>query len=150
MLAEICGYLRNWFEKDKYAGNFVIEDGQIVSVKPLPFIEGQYIRIVGSLLNDGIYVYGDHIEGLKDEFFVGAIWSLAIPKEIISLSQDIQEWQTKNGGASSAAMSPFQSESFGGYSYSKAQTYASDTSTKYDAGDWKSVFSTRLSQWRKI
>lgn len=148
MLAEICGFLRNWFEREKYVGTFTIANGNIVT--DIPFINGQYIRILGSLLNDGVYKYGATIEGLRDETFTGAVWSLAIPKEIETLANDIKEWTTKNSGVDSAAMSPFQSESFGGYSYEKAQTYASDTSAKYGAGDWKNVFASRLSQWRKI
>lgn len=148
MLTEICGYLRNWFEKSKYIGIITIENGDFVT--NIPLTNGQYIRIIGSLLNDGVYLYDNGVEGLKDETFEGAVWGLAIPKEIVTLANEIKEWTNKNSGVNSAAMSPFQSESFGGYSYSKAQNYASDTSTKYDAGDWKSVFATRLSQWRKI
>lgn len=148
MLTEICGYLRNWFEKSKYIGIITIENGDFVT--NIPLTNGQYIRIIGSLLNDGVYLYDNGVEGLKDETFEGAVWGLAIPKEIVTLANDIKEWTTKNSGVDSAAMSPFQSESFGGYEYSKAQSYASDTSAKYDAGDWKSVFATRLSQWRKI
>ena len=149
MLTEICGYLRNWFERDKYIGFFAIEDGKITGNKDFNgvLLEGQYIRIIGSILNDGVYQYSEAgIEGLKDEFFQGAVWSLAIPKELVTLSNDIKIWSDKNGGADSVAMSPYQSESFGGYSYSKGAS----ASGNYAAGDWKSVFASRLDQWRKI
>lgn len=147
MLNEICGFLRNYFDRERYNGEFTIENGKILT--ELPLLDGQYIRIVGSLLNDGVYVYGDTIEGLKDETFTGAIWSLAIPKELVLLSKDIKEWVKQNSGVDSAAMSPFQSESFGGYSYSKGANN-SENGASYASGDWKSVFASRLGQWRKI
>lgn len=146
MLTELCGFLRNYFEKAKYYGTYTIENGALVS--DLPLLKGQYIRIVGSLLNDGVYLYGETIEGLKDETFEGSIWSLAIPKELVALSLEINEWIKANGGTDSAAMSPFNSESFGGYSYSKSGSASGDVS--YAPGDWKSVYASRLAQWRKI
>ena len=56
MMGEICGHIHNWFtaEKDRHAGTYAIEGGTLV----LPFLsEGQYFRIVGSALNDGVYKY---------------------------------------------------------------------------------------------
>jgi len=144
MLTEICGYLRNWFDVKRYNGTFTITDGRLIT--PYTFTEGQYIRIVGSVLNDGVYLYSDNIEGLRNETFDGAVWGLAIPKEVVNISNDIKTWVEKNGGADSAANSPFTSESFGGYSYSKGASASGD----YAAGDWKSAFASRLAQWRKI
>ena len=71
---------------------------------------------------------------------------MAIPKEVVNIASDIKTWVEKNGGADSAANSPFTSESFGGYSYSKGASVSGD----YAAGDWKSAFASRLAQWRKI
>ena len=113
----------------------------------MSLLDGQYIRIVGSLLNDGVYQYSDNIEGLTDEEFDGAVWSLAIPKEVVAISEEIKTWVAQYGGASSAAMSPFSSESFGGYSYSKGGASGNSNAS---AGDWKSAFASRLDQWRKI
>lgn len=148
MLSELCGYLRNWFDRDWYIGKFEIIDGKISTNISMTLLENQHIRIVGSLLNDGVYQYhAEGIEGLQDEAFNGAIWSLAIPKDVIALSTEIDAWKAKYEAVDSAAMSPFTSESFGGYSYSKS-TGGSDDGSK--AVGWQNAFASRLSQWRKI
>ena len=149
MLSELCGYLRNWFERDKYIGDFTISNGVINGDKPINLLAGQYIRIVGSILNDGVYLYNpEGIEGLVDETFHGAVWSLAIPKEVVALDAEIDAWQTKYGGVDSASLSPFSSESFGGYSYSKSTSNTEESAS--GLGGWQSAFANRLSQWRKI
>lgn len=148
MLTELCHELKNWFERSKHIGSFVVENGEIKfeDGSPLPLQNGQYFRIIGSIFNDGVYLhpYSD----LKDEAFDGAIWALAIPKEIIDLSDDIDKWQAKYGDVNSEAMSPFTSESFGGYSYSKSGGGASTGSS--NSGTWQSTFASKLNKWRKI
>ena len=149
MLSELCGYLRNYFDRERYFGDFTISNGVITGSVSLALLENQYIRIVGSRLNDGVYKYKSAgITGLSDEAFNGAIWSLAIPKDVIDLNAEIDAWKAKYGGVDSAAMSPFSSESFGGYSYTKAQGFASTGGGMLT--DWQSLFASRLSQWRKI
>jgi hypothetical protein len=150
MLTEICQYLHNWFDKNqaKFYGKFEISDGVITSFNDgdMGMVEGQYFRILGSLLNDGVHQYPS--QGLKDETFDGAVWFCAIPPAVIALSKDISEWQAKFGGASSEAMSPFQSESFGGYSYSKSS--GGSTESGGGNGGWQSTFAYRLKPWRKL
>ncbi len=142
MLTELCQELRNWFVHKKYIGTFSIENGNITA----DFLaDGQYFRINGSIFNDGVHQYP--ATGLTDEVFDGAVWALAIPQAVINLDTVISEWQQKYGGADSAAMSPFQSESFGGYSYSKG---ASGSSSNNAGASWQSVFASQLNRWRKI
>ena len=139
MLEQVLMNIRNWFTVDGgiYSGTFTIEDGGIA----LPFLaNGQYFRICGSVFNDGLHQYPE--DSLVDETFNGTIWALAIPKAVIELANEIQKWQEKNGDAS---VSPYQSESFGGYSYSKA----TDAETG-GAVTWQSAFKKQLSAWRKI
>ena len=145
MLTELCQELRNWFEREKYFGTFTIEGGQLADGSFLQ--DGQYFRIVGSVFNDGVYVWPDST--LHDEVFDGAIWAMAVPPTVIALSEKIQEWNEKYGGVNSSAMSPFQSESFGGYSYTKSSGGGSG-STASSAPTWKSVFASELNKWRKI
>lgn len=151
MLTEICQYLKNWFDRDKakFYGKFIISDGDLESYNDgdMGMIGGQYFRIIGSLLNDGVYQYPP--EGLKDETFEGAVWFMAIPPAVIALSEEINEWQMKNGGVESQAMSPYQSESFGGYSYSKASGGGSSESGGGNGG-WQGAFANRLKPWRKV
>ena len=139
MLEQVLMNIRNWFtvEGGIHSGTFSIKDGGIT----LPFLaDGQYFRICGSVFNDGLHQY--NVLDLVDETFTGTIWALAIPKAVIELADEIQKWQEKNGEAS---VSPYQSESFGGYSYSKA----TDAETG-GAVTWQSAFKQQLSAWRKI
>ena len=139
MLEQVLMNIRRWFPVDGgiHSGTFTIKDGGIT----LPFLaDGQYFRICGSVFNDGLHQY--NVLDLVDETFNGTIWALAIPKSVIELADEIQKWQEKNGEAS---VSPYQSESFGGYSYSKA----TDAETG-GAVTWQSAFKQQLSAWRKI
>ena len=139
MLEQVLMNIRNWFpvKGGIHSGTFTIKDGGIT----LPFLaEGQYFRICGSVFNDGLHQY--NVLDLTDETFTGTIWALAIPKAVIDLANEIQEWQVKNADALS---SPYSSESFGGYSYSKATNSATG-----GAETWQSHFKQQLSAWRKI
>ena len=144
MLTEICNYLKNWFEDHKYIGYITIADGTIsCGSAEIDIKEGQFFRVIGSVRSDGVYEYGE--DDLADEAFYGAIWTMRVPSDVISLSADIDDWMDKYGGAEGVANSPFQSESFGGYSYSK-----NSGSEGSAAGSWQSVFGSRLSRYKKI
>lgn len=140
MLNELCKEINNWFVQKIYFDEYTIEDG-ILIVPELQ--QGQYFRIVGSVFNDGVYQYP--AAGLNDETFDGAVWAMAIPQEVIALSSEIEEWVDKYAKVDSSAMSPYQSESFGGYSYSKASS-----GDENGGNTWQSVFRSRLNQWRKV
>lgn len=132
MLETVLMYLNNWFVVGRYDDTYTIEDGGIT----LPFlVDGQYFRIVGSLFNDGVYQYP---ADLTDETFDGSVWALAIPKALLSTVEEITAWTAKNGDSG-----PYTSESFGGYSYSKA------TNSKGMAVGWRDVFSAQLAPWKK-
>ena len=153
MISEICAELRNYFLRDyvnperyMHYGRFVIANGEMQN---LPFLKvGQFYRIVGSTFNDGVHKYGAHnrdaedSETLTDEEFEGAIWEMFVPKEIVDLSAEIQDWISKNADTIN---SPYQSESFGGYSYTKAVAGTGRVST-----DWQSHFAARLNRWRRL
>ena len=138
MLAEICAELRNYFEapNGRHFGKFEISGG---SIAPLDFLQdGQYFRIVGSVFNDGVYQYP--ATSLTDEVFEGAVWAMAVPPTLIALSAEIEEYNNSDAGKTS----PYTSESFGGYSYTKA-TDASGAPIS-----WKKAFASRLNKWRKL
>lgn len=165
MIDEICRYLNNWFDRksdgtdDRYFGEFAISDG-VIDLSETDIMPNQYFRIVGSRFNDGVYKYEPEVEPteeqpethrpvLTDEVFNGAVWAMAVPPAVIALAAEIEAWQTKYGTVDSSAMSPFTSESFGGYSYSKANRSNSDSADS-SAGTWQGAFANRLSRWRKI
>lgn len=143
MLTELCQELNNWFEREKRSGSFRIVDGMLEADFLLP---GQYFRVMGSLFNDGVHQYGNDF--LNDEDFTGSVWSLAIPVAVIKLSEDIDAWRAKYEAPDSSAMSPYMSESFGGYSYSKGSAI-SGTGTG-GATSWRTSFASRLNAWRKL
>lgn len=144
MLTELCQELKNWFDVDRRFGTFVIEDGELSA----SFLQaGQYFRIVGSVFNDGVYQYP--AAELNDETFDGAVWAMAVPPDVIALADEIEAWCAKYQGADSAAMSPFASESFGGYSYSKGSG-GSSSGGSGGSGSWQGAFASRLNLWRKI
>lgn len=146
MLTELCQELRNWFDMARYRGTFTIMGGQLTDCSFLQ--DGQYYRIIGSVFNDGVHVWPE--DDLADESFEGAIWAMAVPPAVIALSDKIDEWQEKYGGIDSQLMSPFQSESFGGYSYSKGGGSKSGNAGGSSIPTWKSTFADELNRWRKI
>ena len=146
MMTEMCQDLRNWFDRGQYPGCYVISGGAFTA----PFLaDGQYYRIVGSIFNDGIHQYGhEEATELTDEAFEGSVWALEIPKGFVALAEEIVAWREKYDTADSAAMSPYMSESFGGYSYQKGSALSSsDTS---GATSWKRTFAGRMNAWRKL
>ncbi len=147
MLTQICAEIKNYFckKEDIIIGDFSITDGTVTPSVGL--VEGQYYRIVGSIFNDGVHEYSD---ALTDEpEFHGAVWKMRVPQDVINLASDIDAWQNKYGGVDSEAMSPFTSESFGGYSYSKGGNSSSDSGS-VSSNSWKDVFGSRLNQYRRI
>lgn len=136
MLGAVLAYLRNYFPVKKWCGTYVIKDGAL----EIPEImDGQYYRIIGSVFNDGVHKYAESV--LTDETFCGSVWSLAVPNELLDIVVEIEAWQKSNG---KKAASPFQSESFGGYSYTLKG------GTEGFGASWQNAFASRLNIWRKI
>lgn len=147
MISEVCALCRNYFIRDYvnpdryiHHGTFTIENGGIVG---LTFLQpNQYYRVVGSVFNDGVWKYGTDV--LTDETFTGSIWEMAVPKDFADLCKEIADWTEANAGSIS---SPYQSESFGGYSYTlKAGGGASGDA----AFGWQNQFAGKLSRWRRL
>lgn len=132
IIDEICASLHNYFAVDIVPGEYTVNDGEIT----LPFLAaGQFFRVVGSVFCDGVYRCGDKLPA--DETFDGAIWAMAIPPAFEAVAAEIEEWKQKNA---EVINSPYQSESFGGYSYTKGS----------DSASWQGVFAKRLNRWRKL
>lgn len=138
MLEEILEHLHNWFPaKDGvHSGAFRIASGALEA----DFLtENQYYRIEGSIFNDGLHRFGDADDVLTDESFLGEIWALAIPKAVINLANEIEEWNKNNPATDKI------SESFDGYSYTRGS--GADGSA---AGGWQAAFRARLNKWKKV
>lgn len=148
MLAAVLGKLHNWFDRDAdgrflhvESGELSVEGGSLVGADGW-LQEGQYFRILGSVFNDGLH---RHLAlDLRDEVFEGCAYALAVPAEVVDLAERIAEWEAKNGDA---ARGPYQSESFGGYSYSLRDGGGGSSPA---SGGWERAFASELRRWRKL
>jgi hypothetical protein len=101
---------------------------------PVPgAVPGQYVRILGSAYSDGLHRCP--LEGLPDQEFLGELWLLAVPQAVQDLAEEVKSWQEQYG-----APAPYQSESFGGYSYNRGD----------GPKNWMEAFGPRLAPWRKL
>lgn len=134
-LTAVCDYLNNYFESDIHSGQFAVADNRL----DCPFLlDGQYFRITGSVFNDGVYMYPAY--ELKDETFNGAIFAMSVPADFVALCEEIQAFVEDKSNAPTG----YTSESFDGYSYTRA------TDSAGAAADWRTVFRKRLNRWRKV
>lgn len=134
MLEQILAYLHDDFAKQTLPEQeWTITDGTMEVPGALP---GQYVRIIGSVLNDGVYQYP--LTGLTDETFTGTVRLLAIKKAVLEMVPEIEAWCEKNQPTA------FTSESFGGYSYNRA------TDASGVPAGWHKVFGPQLAPYRKM
>ena len=96
-----------------------------------------------------LYSYDENPDELTPETFDGAVWLMKVPKNLLILAEEIMDWQDKYGGVDSKAMSPFTSESFAGYSYSKSGGYSYGQNSTPQTGR-QTAYATRLAPWRKL
>lgn len=139
-------YLHNYFYKFKEWGEFTIEGNKIKREGGFKgtYIKGQYIKIVGSIVNEGVYKVLDvtpselTLEGeLSDENYKGYLCSLAVPKAFVELCKRVNDYNANN------KPTDMISESFGGYSYTRNKS--SDGST-----GWTVAFKGDLRPYRKM
>ncbi len=139
-IKQICDYIHNYFEADEVTGEFTITDG---SLDASFLANNQYFRIEGSVFNDGIYKYP--VTDLTDETFKGTITAMAVPRDVLEVLEEATQWEADNANVLN---SPFTSESFGGYSYSKGSSAKKDGSQGQIS--WRDIFGDRLKAYRKI
>lgn len=138
LLEDVMTYCANFFERGGYKSNFTIANGTLSGVSFLQ--PGQYYRIVGSVFNDGLHQFGNDTDTLTDETFYGDIYPLAPTRAFLALAASIAAWRGKH---EAAARSPYTSEGFGPYSYSKSSGKAGDNG-------WQAQFALELSRYRKL
>lgn len=147
MLEEVLRYINNRFDRDgngvaygSESGTFTVDGG---SLDADGLIEGQYFWIEGSILNDGLHLYPD--SDLQDETFYGRIVYLAIPRAVVEIADEIEQWNASNADT---VNSPLQSESFGGYSYTRASGGAQGN--EMPSAAWQLQYGARLRPYRKL
>lgn len=149
---DFCEEVNNYFEQTRIFGKFEIINGNM-DLNRYGIQEGQYIRVVGSVFNDGVHQYPFRNNSrrvsarippeneLVDEKFDGAIWVMAVPSSVVTQIEEINQWEATN---QSTLNSPYQSESFGGYSYTlKAENAEGGL-------NWQTHFRRKLDRWRKV
>ncbi|MBQ0054676.1 MAG: hypothetical protein KBS54_00810 [Synergistaceae bacterium] len=158
MLEEIMRHVKNMFifPQSNQANTPVhlsIESGVCVSHIGIDELQsGSFVYIEGSHKNDGVRriwftpeELEEHqeddallVEPLEDEEFDSYVVMLKPPKAFLNLAREIKAFSETNKD------SAYTSESFGGYSYSRATNKAGNL-----AG-WQDVFKARLNTWRKM
>ena len=136
MLEQVLKHLNNYFvvKNGVHKGTFTISSGTL----NLDFLQtNQYFKIVGSVFNDGVYIYPTN--ELVDETFDGEIQAMAVPRAVVELSDEIKAWCDENPA------SAYVSEAFGGYSRTRATSGGTGA-----PASWEDVFRGRLSAWRKL
>lgn len=152
----VCADIRNYFLKDKihpetciFKGEYTISGGILT---PSDFLkDGQYIRIAGSDLNDGVWLYNSQgISKIKDETFTGEIWAMSVPQEFVELCDKIATWADNNESLTSVNMSSISSENFGNYGYNKGSGSGSKSGITGAALTWQTFFYDALTPYRRI
>lgn len=141
MLEQTLRELKNYFIDVAWFGHFSITGGVLDLHGRDVLLDGQYFKIHGSVLNDGVYQWP--VSGLRDEEFDGEVWALKIPKAVVEAANAKAVWVAANADVLN---SPFSSESFGGYSYSKKGSAAGSAGAGVTGG---TVYDDALRQWRK-
>lgn len=148
ILEEVLWHLHNWFPRESFeVADCQIVDGQLPARVCAQMGAANWYRITGSYRNDGLHEVSDY---LTDETFDGWITTCAIPRPVVELAAEISDWLDATEEARQKALeTPYQSESFGGYSY----TMRGDLTAQDGPGGltgWQAAFATRLNPWRKI
>jgi len=139
-LTSMCRIVNNYFVKEKVSGTFDLNP----NVAPISLIENQYFRIVGSIMNDGVYRNdAESLSTLTAEEFQGEIWSMAVPRDFLTLCEEIEAFNTKMNEIASKD-NGFTSENFDGYSYSKASSLSPALQQ-----EWSNI-NSRLNNYRRI
>lgn len=104
MMYQIMQSINNFFEKTAEVGTYKIEDGKLKGIKG-KYIVGQYLRIMDSIMSDGVYKITGipsedqlELEGLSidiNEEFTGYIVGLAVPQAFIELAKKMTEYDAK-------------------------------------------------------
>jgi len=146
MLEQVLAYLNNWFVRYSYTGNVTVSaDGAVLAPSEAAAIlqPGRWYRILGSDFHDGVYqvpeeqsekeepeekeeAEAEEPEEEQGETFYCTLWALDVPAGLLNIITEMEAWQAKYGDVVSG---PYQSESFGGYSYSKAGASSSGSGT---------------------
>jgi len=143
MIDRIMNECNNHFANSIEYATAIVSDG-ITGTFAETYIAGQYVYLVGSRVNDGVYLVASATaskitisgatltaEATSD---LKAVIGCATPKAFLDLVTEISTWQTSN-----ANKDGITSESISRYSVSYK-----------NGGGWSEVFRSKLDAWRCI
>lgn len=137
---ELLNYLNNFFVKTFEISALTFDSaGKTISGIAETYLEGQYILIEDTVLNDGVYKITDITAGvitvaeaLQDETNTAYAWGLAIPSTVVALQTEIATFKA-------ATDDGLASESQG----SRSVSFKNGSS-------WSEVFKARLIPYRRL
>ena len=166
-IGEVLAYLNNYFVYT-YAPHVYVDIDSVAGASTITLADAsyeftdyaldirvdQYIRIVGTRLNDGVYkvtVVGDTSvtvdatlldEESDEDLDYVTIYELNIPQKLLSLVDEMVTWEASS--KSPVTVGNIQSEKLGPHSITYAKNANSKPMTVFD------VFGGRLKRWRKV
>lgn len=149
VLEQVLSHIHNWFVYDELDVRCSIEGGSLPASVSIP--EGAWYRIQGSLFNDGLHQHP--ADDLTDETFDGKVTICAIPRVLLSVVDEITDYiDATNESDAAVRGAKFQSESFGGYTYSLKGDSRADSASGGVSGltGWQAAFRSDLNPFRKI
>lgn len=150
MLTEICAYLKNYFDYGKFIGHIIVSDGvPYCDGEEIAIEDGQYFALFRQHFCLGVFKKGTDLVGTTKDIERGAVWLMDISQAVLDLAKEIADWQALYGAVDGTMLSPYTSESFGNYSYSKRGSGSSDGSGG-GSPSWQDTFAARLALYRKI
>lgn len=142
MLGKVLQAINNYFVRD-YCDLTEIKEDRVIVQDPTKFSKKQYILVLGSKMNDGVYRVNsissndlilDSTYQMIEETTDGmVVCGLAIPRAILDLTVEIETYNSTNPGN-------VKSESLGDYSV----TYNGN-----EDASWITVFRKRLAEYKK-
>lgn len=146
MIEQVLRSLNDFFIRTVVAGSKVETDGITVS-DGTKFVAGQYILVIGSVLNNGVLkvktVTGNKIatdETLYPETNAIRVCGMAVPRGLLDIITEITEYNAANPRGISQ-------ESLGDYSV----TYSSGASGGGSNDlSWYGIFKSRLAAYKKV
>lgn len=147
MLEQVLLHIHNRFERcTLQVRGCAISGGELPKSVNIP--TGAWYWVEGSLLNDGLHRHPS--PDLTDETFDGSVTICAIPAALLNVVDRISEWTADMDEADrDARRAKYQSESFGGYTYTIKQDSRANSASGGLTG-WQAAFVTDLNPWRKM
>jgi hypothetical protein len=144
MVETVMAQINNYFVYEFETGRYTIKAGNVIEGSfRNTYIPGQYIKIHGSITNDGVYkvqsmsptqlVTQEELQP-EDTPYNFYVLQLRPPKDFLQLAEEIKTYVERSGSRDGIA-----SESIDDYSVSFSN----------GDGGWKSVFAKRLATYRR-